>query len=120
MDTLGPTLPTDNFDKIAGRLLSDLRRRFPGRLSKEQQLEVALQIDELNQFTPREVLSKDLDRQLPDWNQKHPKDAINTCSRAIVANQPKWVHRRILKRLYRAEDNFRRGDSATATTPKEF
>ena len=110
MDTILPTSLPEDFDQVAGRLVFEMRQRFPNRsrLSREQYSEIATRLDELKRFKPREVLSKSRGKELADWNQKYGQRAILSFSKAIDAKQPSWIRREILKTFYRATEKFRR------------
>ena len=103
--------PPQDFDEIAGRIVSDVRRKLRGRrkyLSRKEHLVIATEIDALKNFKPLEVLPEQWHKKLAEWNMKHPADAILTFKSATKAREPKFLHSQILKRLYRAEDMFKR------------
>jgi hypothetical protein len=110
MDTVVPAAPPADFDQIAGRLVFEMRKRYPeqSRLSADQHFKIAAQLDQQKRFKPLDVLSKKKSEELAKWNQKYGNRAILSFSQAVDAKQPKWIRREILRRLYRAEEKFNR------------
>jgi hypothetical protein len=110
MDTIRTGALHEDFDQVAGKLLFQARQEFPNErcLPREKYLEIATLLDDLKRFTPREVLSEQFGKKLAEWNQSKGKEAITSFGKALTAKQPKWLHRQIMKRLYRAQLNFKR------------
>jgi hypothetical protein len=119
IDTIVQT-PLQDFDYIAGRIVFEMRQKFPEQicLSKEQHLEIAAQLDELKQYRPIDVLPGDPRKELAAWNQKNGQKAIDTFVKAVNAVQPRGVHRQTLKRLYRAEEKFKRQQRTGGAAPR--
>jgi hypothetical protein len=116
MDIVIPTPPPQDFDQIAGRLVFEMRQKFPGqnRLPRDRYLEIAAQLED---FKILDVLPKGPRKQLAEWNQKNGKGAIQTLSQAITAKQPKWLSRKMIRRLYRAHDKFQATQSIRRLKP---
>jgi len=109
MDIVIPTPPPEDFDQIAGKLVFEMRQKFPeSQLSRHQYLEIAAHLEN---FKVLDVLPKGPRKELAEWNQKNGKGAIQTFSQAITAKQPKRLSRETLRRLYRAHDKFKRRQS---------
>jgi hypothetical protein len=110
MDIVIPTPPPEDFDQIAGKLVSEIRQKFPeqSRFSRDQYLEIT---PRLENFRLLDVLPKGPRKQLAEWNQKNGQGAIQTFSQAIAAKQPRWLRREAMRRLYRAHDKFKRRQS---------
>jgi hypothetical protein len=98
------TPPSSNFDEVAGHLLTQARLRFTGsRLPKTEYNQI---VDQLSQFPVLEYLPKSYRKRLAEWNQRHSREAIKTFAEAIRAKQPRFLHREVLRRLYRAAEKF--------------
>ena len=109
MDIVIPTPPPQDFDQIAGKLVFEMRQKFPGRhLPRNQYLEIAAHLEN---FKVLDLLPKGSRKELAEWNQKNGKGAIQTFSQAIAAKQPKRLSRETIRRLYRAHDKFKRRQS---------
>ena len=110
MDIVGPTPLPQDFDQIAGKLLFEMRQKFPeqSRFSRDQYLEITPQLEN---FRLPDLLPKARRKELAGWNQKNRKGAIQTFSQAIAANQPRWLRRQAMRRLYRAHDKFKQRQS---------
>ena len=52
-------------------------------------------------------LPKQYREQLARWNQSHQKQPIRTFSDTFELKGPPWLHRQVMRRLYRAEEKFR-------------
>lgn len=102
--------PPQDFDEIAGRIVSEARRQLQGKkyLSRGEHLNIASQLDALGRFKPLEVLPDQYRKKLAEWNMKHATDAIRSFVKATNAREPRFLHSQILKRLYRAETTFKR------------
>jgi hypothetical protein len=110
MDIVAPTPLPQDFDQIAGKLLFEMRQKFPeqSRFSRDQYLEITPQLEN---FRLPDLLPKARRKELAEWNQKNAKVVIQTFSRAIAAKQPKWLGREAMRRLYRAHDKFKQRQS---------
>jgi hypothetical protein len=110
MEIVVPPPPPQDFDQIAGKLVFEMRQKFPeeSRFSRDEYLEITPQLDNFNVL---DLLPKARRTQLAEWNQKNGKGAIKTFSQAIAARQPRWLQREAMKRLYRSHDKFKRRQS---------
>jgi hypothetical protein len=101
--------PPQDFDEVAGRIVSDARRKLQERkyLSLKEHLDIAAQLDALENFKPLEVLPNRCRKKLAEWNMKNASRAILTFVKATKALEPSFLHSQILKRLYRAEETFK-------------
>lgn len=110
MDIVIPSPPPEDFDQIAGKLVFEMRQKFPeeSRLSRDRYLEIVAHLDH---FRLPDLLPKARRKELAEWSQKNGKVAIQTFSQAIAANQPRWLRRQAMRRLYRAHDKFKQRQS---------
>jgi hypothetical protein len=106
MQVVIPPPPPQDFDQLAGKLVFEMRQKFPKRsLSRDQYLEIAAQLDNFNVL---DLLPKGPREELAAWNEKNGQGAIHTFSEAIAAKQPRGLGRETIRRLYRAHDKFKR------------
>jgi hypothetical protein len=89
MDIVIPSPPPEDFDQIAGKLVFEMRQKFPeeSRLSRDRYLEIVAHLDH---FRLPDLLPKARRKELAEWSQKNRKVAIQTFSQAITAKQPRW------------------------------
>jgi hypothetical protein len=115
MDIVFPPLPPQDFDQIAGKLVFEMRQKFPNsRLSRERYLEIGAQLEN---FDVRNLLPKGPREELAAWNQRNGKGAIRTFSQAIAVKQPRWLSRQTIRRLYRAHEKFKRRQTLLYPNP---
>jgi hypothetical protein len=102
------------FDATIGKLVSEaFAASATGRLSKGQWESLAAQTDAAG-FKLKEHLERRSKLSLASWNQQHslnPDKMITTFLRALKCKQQK-LRRGVLRRFYRAKDNYLRIYSA--------
>jgi hypothetical protein len=98
--------PLSPFDELAGKLMAEARPRrgANGRLADAEYAAIAVGLDNAG-FKPLDHVEGVFRKQLAEWNQKHPRTAIHTFTKAFAHSQ----HRRgVHKLLNRAEAKWRK------------
>jgi hypothetical protein len=107
------------FDGLAGRLMYDARtrRRSNGRLPFSEYRKIATALDKAH-FKPIAHLEGRCRVRLADWNQKHPREAIHSFSKAIKVGRTlpafSFLRRGVQKRLQRAESHWEKLNKLSA------
>jgi hypothetical protein len=105
-----PQIELSPFDQVVGKLVSEaLAGSATGCMSEAQRESIAAQAD-AGGFKLKEHLEGRSKLILASWNQLHslhPDEIITTFLRALKSKQQK-LRRGVLRRLYRAKDNYRR------------
>lgn len=96
------------FDELAGRLMIEARpRRLKnGRSPRSEEDKLLLALDKAG-FTPLKHLGREWRKQLSDWNQKNSKKLGTIQTFQAAAHNPRF-RRGVLKRLYDAEQKYRK------------
>jgi hypothetical protein len=120
MGVIASTKPKiSEFDLLAGRLMQQARKRRKsnGRLplSEYRKIHTALDKALSRPIIFLEGKCRDL---LADWNQKHPREAIHTVSKAMKIGKAypafSYLRRAIQKRLHRAESRWEKLNNFSA------
>ena len=105
-----PWSTPEDFDYIAGKLMFEARRnsRVGKYLTRADYLAIAGRLDAFGKFKPIELLTLSRRKELALWNQQNNRNPITTFSQAMNAIKPPWLRERIMKKLYRAEERFKK------------
>jgi hypothetical protein len=94
------------FDQLAGKLVSEaFAASVTGRLSTDQWESIAAQADAAG-FVLRDHLEQQCRKDLATWNKMHslkPDEMITSFTHAL---KTRVLRRGVLRRLYRAKDNY--------------
>lgn len=114
MGAVAPPSPRiSKFDQLAGRLMFQARpqRLSNGRLPLEEYRKIATALDEAR-FKPLGHLEGRSRKQLAEWNQKHPRQAVHSFCKSLEMDAApaglSFLRRGVQKRLHRAESRWKR------------
>jgi hypothetical protein len=113
---VSPPSGLPEFDALAGKLMFDVRPRRGenNHLPIEEYKKIACQLDHAG-FKPVDHLEGEYRDKLAEWNQKHPRKAVNTFSDALCSKVTELKLRRaVQKRLSRAEAAWKRQSPLSA------
>jgi hypothetical protein len=106
MEVIAPAVAPLGFDDIVGPLIIDAQIRLgTKRLPKDEYKRIAAL---LSDFPLRDYLPARYGKDLASWNQRNALRAITSFEEALGRREPRFIHRQVMRRFYRAAERFRK------------